>query len=137
MAGFSVFAIVNFANYGSILGRSKYTRVELVQLLSYGNLYNGKNVCTRGYYVEEDKLRLLKVSLNEDNYTRTSWVVPGDREIITRIQGSGAKAVEAELCGKFESARNGEFGEPPVWIAQITVDSYKTFGDPMEVKLQI
>lgn len=133
LVGFSIYALVNFARYGQVFGRSSYLKIELVELLSFGNFYNQKNVCTRGYYVEDEKLRLLKVSLAEDRYTRTAWIITGNREIITRIPGSKAKFVEAELCGKFESARNGEFGEPPVWIAQITVESYKTFGDVQEL----
>mgnify|MGYP001596116081 CR=1 FL=1 len=137
LVGFSIYAIVNFARYGQVFGKPKYIRVELVELLSFGNFYNGKSVCTRGYYVEDEKLRLLKVSLAEDRYTRVAWVITGNLEIITRIPGAKAKFVEAELCGEFESSRNGEFGEPPVWIAQITVESYKTFGDVQELETQI
>lgn len=136
LVGFSIYALVNFARYGQVFGKPKYLKVELVELLSFGNFYNGKSVCTRGYYIEDEELRLLKVSLAEGRYTRVAWVT-GDREIITRIPGAKTKFVEAELCGKFESARNGEFGEPPVWIAQITVESYKTFGDVQELETQI
>lgn len=132
LVGFSIYSIVNFARYGQVFGKPKYLKVELVELLSFGNFYSGKSVCTRGYYIEDEKLRLLKVSLAEDRFSRVAWVA-GDREIITRIPGAAAKFVEAELCGKFESARNGEFGEPPVYLAQITVESYKTFGDVQEL----
>jgi hypothetical protein len=137
IVGFSIYSMVNFAKYGSIFKKTKYNRVELVELMSYGNFHNGKNVCTKGYYVEDDKLRLLKLSLEEDRFTRTAWVITENREIITRVPGASTKAVEAEICGKFESARDGEFGEPPVWIQQITVDSYETFGDPVEVTYPI
>ena len=129
----SIYSLVNISNYGTYFGKPKYRRIELVELLSFGNFYNGREVCTRGYYVEGEKLHILKVNLSEDRFTRASWVQTGGDEIITKIPGSSMKAVEAELCGKFESARNGEFGEPPVWIAQITVSSYKTFGDVFEV----
>ena len=39
-------------------------------------------------------------------------------------------AVITTICGYFESRRGGEFGSPPVWNHQLTVDSFKTEGDP-------
>lgn len=133
--GASIYGIVNFAKFGKLWGKPDYLTVEIVELLSFGNLYNGRNVCTRGYFVEDEELSLLKVRLDEDRLTRTAWVNTGGKEIITMIPVAGTRAVVAEICGKFESARSGEFGDPPVWIAQITVDSYKTLGDPKEVTI--
>lgn len=135
VVGISIYALVNISKYGHYLGRLKYNRVELASLLSFGNFYNNKEVCTRGWYVEDDRLRILKVRLDEDRFTRSAWVQTGDREIITRIPNSGMRAVETEICGKFESSRSGEFGDPPVWISQITVRSYRTFGEVLEVDI--
>lgn len=132
----AIYSILNIAKYGKFFGKPEYDRVELVKLLSYGNFYNGKEVCTRGWYVEDELLSILKVRLDEDRYTRTAWVQK-EEELITRTPGSGLRTIEMEICGKFESDRNGEFGEPPVWIAQITVSSYKTFGEDREVNGEI
>lgn len=133
IVGTSIYGVINFSKYGQFWGKPEHLTVEISELFSFGNFYNRKNVCTKGYFVEGNKLSILKISLNEDRYTRTAWVITGGREIITRIPGAGTRAVLAEICGKFEASRDGEFGEPPVWIIQITVDSYKTFGDPFEV----
>lgn len=133
IVGLLIYALLNISKYGHYLGKPKYNRVELVELLSFGNFYNGKDVCTRGHYVEDEKLKILKVRLDEDRFTRAAWVETGEREIITRLPNSGMRSVEVEICGLFQSSRNGEFGEPSVWITQITVASYKTFGEVQEI----
>lgn len=133
--GASIYGVVNFSKYGKLWGKPDYLIVGIVDLFSFGNFYNGKNVCTHGYFVDGDGLSLLKVSLAEDRYTRTAWVDTGDHEIITRFPGGGVRAVKADICGKFEAARNGEFGEPPVFLMQITVESYKTLGEPEAVTI--
>lgn len=133
--GAMIYSLVNFSKYGEFLGRPDYLSVDISELFSFGNFYNGKNVCTTGYYVEGDKLSIFKISLDEDRFTRTAWVILQDNEIITKIPGVGTRAVLAEICGKFEASRGGEFGEPPVWISQITVATYKTLEDPKEVTI--
>lgn len=135
VVGVSIYALVNISKYGHYLGKPKYNRVELASLLSFGNFYDNKEICTRGWYVEGERLRILKVRLDEDKFTRSAWVQTGDLEIITRIPNSDTHAVETEICGLFQSSRSGEFGDPPVWISQITVRSYKTFGDVREVDI--
>lgn len=135
VVGAAIYALVNFSKYGDFLARPDYSSVNISELFSYGNFYSGKRVCTAGYYVEADGLNILKISLDEDRFTRTAWVDLADHEIITKIPGAGTRAVLTEICGKFEASRSGEFGEPPVWIAQITVDTYKTLEDPKEVTI--
>lgn len=101
-------------------------RIELVNLLSFANFYNGKKVCTRGYYVRDSRLSIIKVRLDEVEYVRSAWVVSRVGDIIKTPQ-AGQTWIEAEICGIFESRRDGQFGDPAVWQHQITVDSYKLF----------
>ena len=111
---------------------TNFKQIELVELLSFSNFYNGKKICTRGYYVADDRLSIIKVKLEEDELTRSAWVALGSGRIGPPSIEAGW--VEAELCGYFESRRDGQFGDPAVWQHQITVDSYKTFGNPIPVE---
>ena len=131
----SLYSIINLSKYGRFFGKTDYDKINLIDLLSYGNLHSGKNICTEGFYVKTKKLAILKVSLNEDQYTRSAWVKTApDQEIITEFPGLGDRYVRAAICGYFESARNGEFGDPPVFNHQITVSSYKTLGDTLPLE---
>lgn len=110
-------------------GFSPYKTVRLIDLLSYGNLYDGKRVCTRGYYVDTINYTILKVSLADSELSRSAWVSDlENREIITRVPGKD-RAIIAEICGYFQSKRGSEFGRAPFWNHQIIVEKYETFGD--------
>lgn len=125
----------NFAKYGNFLGNPNAVQIDLIELLSAGNLYDGKQVCTKGYFVENGDYFVLKVSLREDEFTRSAWINTNGKKIIRdSIYPNQTKYVEAQICGKFQSMRGGEFGTPAVWNHQITVDSYKTFSDPQLLK---
>lgn len=126
-----VYGFINWQKNGRLFGSSPYKNVGLIDLLSYANVYDGKKVCTKGFYVSTPSLSIIKVSLNEDEFTRSAWVKnsTGD-EIIISIPAVPERYIEAELCGYFESGRAGEFGNPSVWNHQITVEKFQTFGDP-------
>ena len=135
MVAVSLYSIINFSKYGQFFGKTDYRKIDLVVLLSYGNLYSSKNICTEGFYIKTQKLSIIKVSLAENQFTRSAWVkTNGDQEIITQFPGLGDRYVRAAICGYFESARNGEFGDPPVWNHQITVSSYQTLGDTLPLE---
>lgn len=131
--GFVIYAFINWQESSKFFGFSPYKTVKLIDLLSFANLYKEKLVCTRGFYLQAEKLSIIKVSLEDDEYTRSAWVNnPKGREIITRVPGQ-TRAVEATLCGYFESRRAGEFGILPVWNHQLTVDNFETHGDFIEL----
>mgnify|MGYP003394617338 FL=1 len=132
--GLAIYSINNFSKNGTLFGQKEYRQAELVELLSFGNLYNGQKVCTKGYYVKGNNVSILKVRTDEGKLTRSAWVETFGHEIIPAAGGLGNKFVLTEICGKFESARDGEFGEPPVWISQLTVESFKTFGNVEDLK---
>ena len=98
--------------------------------MSFGNFFDGKKICTKGYYVQTATSSILKVSLAEDEFTRSAWVNNLQNLEIIPQKSVETKAVIATICGHFESRRGGEFGIPPVWIHQITVENFKTEGDP-------
>lgn len=124
-----VFIYLNLQKRRRELEVPGYQNVDLVTLLSFGNFYNGKQVCTGGFYFQTDRLSIIKVSLKENEYTRSAWVsLPAGKEIITKISGKN-RYVVASICGYFESHRTGEFGSPAVWNHQLTVEEFKTLGD--------
>ena len=126
-----IFGLYNFSKTGTIFGNSQYKQVELAQLLSFGNFYDGKKICTRGYYIKNSRLSIIKVSLAEDEFTRSAWVKLPSGEILS----VNNHYLEAELCGLFESRRGPEFGDRSVWIHQITVEKYKPYSAPGEISL--
>ncbi len=132
LAAFLIWGLASWQKNGSFFGFSPYKTVNLIDLLSYGNLYDGKKVCTRGYYLQADLLSIIKVSLKDDNYTRSAWVLnPTGQEVITQIPGQ-ERIIEATVCGYFASQRAGEFGDPPVWNHQITLEKFQTHGDVLK-----
>ena len=111
-----------------LLGFTPYRNVAIGELLSYANFYDGKKICTKGYYVETQIYSVIKVSLHEDEFTRSAWVNTGDHEIFAS-KSYDKQAIIATICGYFESRRDGQFGTSPFWIHQITVESFKTEGE--------
>jgi len=133
IVGVSIYSLINLSKYGQFFGKSEFGKINLIDLMTYGNIYNGKNICTEGYYVKTSKESILKVDLGSDPFVRSVWIKT-DKEIIMDFPRLGDRYVRAEICGFFNSARNGEFGEPPVWFHQITVSSYETIGDTLPLK---
>lgn len=130
LIGFSIYAMINYSNYGKILGKNPVDNIALTELLPYANLYDGKNLCTRGIYVQGNSLSIIKVNLNDDKFTKSIWVkvAPGNNLIID-ASGSQNRAVEAKICGYFESHRGGDFGEPSIWNHQLTVKTFDKLGE--------
>jgi len=126
-----IYGFVNWQKTGQFFGFSSYKYVDLTQLLSYANLYSGKKVCTQGSYVQTPGTSILKVSLGEDEFTRSTWINnPTEREIILQSPYAPEKSVQAKICGFFQSSRGGEFGNPPVWNHQLTVEKFETLDQP-------
>ena len=130
IVGALLYGFINWQTSGNFSGFSPYKEVELVDLLSFGNLYDGKKVCTKGYYVKTHDLEILKVSMEEDRLTKSTWVNnQSGKDIIFTYSAASSKYVWAKLCGSFESHRGGEFGHPSVWNHQLTVEKFETFGE--------
>lgn len=133
LLGFLIYAFVNFQKTGQLLGKPKggYKFVQLIDLLAYASTYNDKKICTRGFYIEASTFRIIKVNLNDDEFTKSMWVnnLAGD-EIIPKIGVSQDKYVDTQLCGLFRFTRGGEFGQPAVWNYQMDVENFKNYGEP-------
>ena len=135
IVGTILYGFISWQKSDSFFGFSPYKDVGLADLLSFGNLYDGKKVCSVGYYVKAPDLEILKVSMEEDRFTKSTWVEnQSGKDIIFTTPAAPAKYVWAMLCGKFQSHRGGEFGEPSVWNHQLTVKKFETFGE--EIRLE-
>lgn len=128
IVGGSIYIFLNWQASSMLLGFGPYRKVSLAELLSYANFYDGKKVCTKGYFVETQNYSVIKVSLNEDEFTRSAWVKIGDQKIFP-TKSYDKSAIVATICGYFESRRDGAFGTSPFWIHQITIESFKTEGE--------
>ena len=138
IVGVLFYGFVNWQSSGNFFGFAPYKEVKLVDLLSYGNLYDGKKVCSEGFYVKTPDLEILKVSMEEDRFTRSTWINnQTGRDIIFSTTSSSSKYVWAKLCGSFESHRAGEFGHPSVWNHQLTVEKFETFGEEKRLENNI
>ena len=130
IVGVIFYGFVNWQRSNNFFGFAPYKEVKLVDLLSYGNLYDGKKVCSEGFYVKTPDLEILKVSMDENRFTKSTWVKnQSEKEIIFTYYAAPSKYVWARLCGSFQSQRGGEFGEPSVWNHQLTVEKFETFGE--------
>ena len=130
IVGALFYGFINWQRSGNFFGFAPYKEVKLVDLLAFGNLYDCKKVCSTGYYVKTPDLEILKVSMEEDRFTRSTWINnQTGKDIIFSTTSSSSKYVWAKLCGSFESHRAGEFGNPSVWNHQLTVEKFETFGE--------
>ena len=130
IVGALFYGFVNWQRSGNFFGFSPYKEVRLVDLLAFGNLFDGKKVCTEGVYVKTPDLEILKVSMEEDRFTRSTWINnQSGKDIIFTASATSSKYIWAKLCGSFESHRGGEFGHPSVWNHQLTVEKFETFGE--------
>ena len=131
LGGILVFGFINWQKSGNFFGFSPYKTVDLSELLSFANFYDSKKICTLGYYVQTGRLTILKVSLDEDEFTKSIWINnPLEEQIIFPSSVYPNKKVTAKICGHFESHRAGEFGNPSVWNHQLTVEKFETYGEP-------
>ena len=80
IVGVLFYGFVSWQKSGNFFGFSPYKEVELVDLLSFGNLYDGKKVCSTGFYVKTPDLEILKVSMEEDRFTKSPLVYKQTRK---------------------------------------------------------
>lgn len=113
----------NWQKYGSFWSKDAKD-MDLSQLISLGNLNNGKTVCTKGYYMETPGTTVIATSLNSEIYKNSIWVnnVSGKQFFIDALK-SGGRAAMMRMCGKFEYGSG--FGQPSVWNKQIDVSEFE------------
>lgn len=128
IVAFIIYSLIAWQKSGRLFGFEPYKHVDLINLLSFGNLYDGKKVCSRGYYVLGDSVEIFKVSLNDNQFARSAWVQNNSgRDIILTSDRSITKEIDAKLCGKYNFRRAGEWGNPPVWNHLLEVDTFETY----------
>ena len=105
-----------------------YQEVDVSSLFSISNIYSGKNVCAKGYYIESMGISVLKPTFDGDLYNKSVWIVNATgRKIFVDALGDGKGAL-SKLCGKFESGGGKGFGQPSLWNYQITVEDFQLLG---------
>lgn len=130
LAALIIYSFNNFQKSGSFLPLKTYKTVNLIELLSFGNFYNQKKICTRGYYVLGEGLEILKIKLDDDNFERSTWISNlTQKDIILTSVVTPSKYVDAKLCGLYHFKRLGGWGSPPVWNHLLEVEKFETFGE--------
>ncbi len=119
----SAYALSNWQKYGSFFGKRGYENVKLVDLVSFANLYNGKDVCTNGYVIEGNNASFIKDGVTGSRFEGSAWVVNNtSSNFIFNTSTTVTKAVMARVCGHFVSKGETEFGNPPYWKHQLTIN---------------
>lgn len=121
-----VYFVNNWQKYGTFIKTSDTQEVEIAKLVSIANFYNGKVICTKGYYIESEGSTYMKMDLaDQDIFKKSAWInnQSGEKFFVDAIQGD--KAALFKVCGKFESGRTRGFGQPAVWTHQIIVEDFK------------
>ncbi len=124
-----VLAILNRQKISDFFNWGGYRQVDFSTLVSYGNFYDTKNVCTRAFYLQTPQKKVLAINLKSSDSGHEIWVEnPTGNEVISSVDSLPQRAVDAQICGKFEKGRNS-FGNSSLWNFQLTVDHFQTYGD--------
>ena len=121
-----VYFVNNWQKYGSFIKPRELKDIELSELVSFANFYNGRMVCTKGYYIETEGSTYIKMNLeDQDIFKKSVWIInqSGKNFFVDAIQGG--KTALFRLCGKFESGRTKGFGNPSIWTHQMIVDRFE------------
>jgi hypothetical protein len=130
----SAYVLSNWQKYGSFIGRRGYENVKLVDLVSFANLYNGKDVCTNGYVIEGKNASFIKDGVTGSRFEGSAWVVNNTGSSFTfNTSNTVTKAVMARVCGHFVSKGETEFGNPPYWKHELTINEFSELDNPFPV----
>src|SRR3989344_5531850 len=121
------YGAINWQKYGTLWGQ-KMKDVETGQLIGFGNLYDGKNICTKGYLIQMSTSIVIKQNLSNDILNNSIWVnnVSGKSFFVDGLGEN--KAAPARVCGKYQSGRGKGFGQPSIWNQQIDVSDFELLG---------
>ncbi|KKR51355.1 MAG: hypothetical protein UT84_C0001G0040 [Candidatus Curtissbacteria bacterium GW2011_GWA1_40_16] len=130
----SAYALSNWQKYGSFFGRHGYKNVKLVDLVGFANLYNGKDVCTNGYIIEGNNTLFIKDSVLGSKFEGSAWVVNNTGSgFLFNTSNTVTKATMARACGHFVSKGESEFGNPPFWKHQLTINEFSALEESFAV----
>ena len=130
----SAYALSNWQRYGSFIGKRGYENVKLVDLISFGELYDGKDVCTNGYVIEGNNSSFIKDGITGNKFEGSAWLINNTgKNYFFNTSSTVTKAVSARVCGHFVSERDGEFGNPPYWRNQMTINEFSELENPSPV----
>lgn len=131
IVGIISYGAYNYINSGSVIGKMGYEEVKLVDLLSFSKVYDGKNICTRGFYYQTDSVSVIKTGLQDTLYTGSSWVVNESEkdQLLLDFNPERGRVVEAKICGKFESKIDGQFGQNGAWKHQLKARTLGELGE--------
>lgn len=130
----SAYALSNWQKYGSFIGKRGYENVKLVDLVSFGKLYDGKDICTSGYVIEGNNTSFIKDGVTGNKFEGSAWIVnKTGKNYIFNTSNTVTKAVMAKVCGHFVSNGQSEFGNPPYWKHQLTINGFSELENPSPV----
>lgn len=130
----TAYVLPNWQKYGSLFGKRGNENVKLVDLVSFANLYDGKDVCTNGYVVEGKNTSFIKDGVTGSKFEGSAWIVNNTgANFIFNTSNTVTKAVMARVCGHFISKGESEFGNPPYWKHQLTISEFGSLGEPFAV----
>ena len=128
------YALSNWQKYGSFFASRDFKNVEFVNLIGFANLYKGQNVCTKGYIVEGKDMLFIKNELGGSRFESSAWIVSAaGKSFLFNTSDTVPKAVTGRVCGRFESKPESDFGNPPFWKHQLTINEFDKLGDPFTV----
>lgn len=130
----SAYTLPNWQKYGSLFGKRGYENVALANLLSFAAVYDGKNICTKGYVIEGNGTTFIKSETSGSRFDGSAWIVnKANPNFIFNTSNTVTKAVMARVCGNFVTKRDGEFGNPPFWRHQLTINEFSALGNSFPV----
>ncbi len=128
------YGLLNWQRYGTFLGKRGFENVVLVNLISFSKLYDGRRICTKGYVIEGNNVAFIKTGVSGDRFEGSAWLVnKTGQSFIFNTSNSVTKAVSARVCGYFQSNGQAEFGNPPFWKHQLTINEFSGLGEPFAV----
>lgn len=125
---------IKITGLGFNVDEDGYADVDLGNLVSYSNFYDGKQICTEGYHVKVDEFNVLKTDIYTTIYVNSVWIeyAKGRSSTFDSLLSRGQVA-RIYACGKFEAGRGRQFGEPSIWRKKLTIEEYKLLDKPKPI----
>lgn len=131
---FAAYTLSNWQKYGSFIGKRGQENVKLVDLISFAKLYDGKDICTKGYVIEGSNTSFIKDEVTGSRFEGSAWIVNNTgQNFLFNTSNTVTKAVTARVCGRFVSKGEVEFGNPPFWKHQLTINEFSGLEGPFPV----
>ena len=127
IVGAVAYGATNWQKYGRFWGKEAKD-VDIKTLTGFGNFYDGKTICTRGYLIQMSESTVLKKNLSSDILNDSIWVNNVSQKSFFVDALGDNKGAFARVCGLYQSGRGKGFGKPSIWNQQIDVGDFELLG---------